>query len=313
MSGGGRTALVLLCALLVLLSSAVRLASPAEQAEVLGDEDVVRMFVAGRPLAEILEAIRTSAVEFDLSKEMTDELRAAGLPEELVQAMRERQAELERERAQAAGEPPPVPQEPEADLPQLRVRLQPPEPEDPEEPAGGLVYPAVLLDDNLAKEYGLGFNRDNWTVSELAVFFACRTADHVPDQWRSKSPLGRDFVRMPRHRMLAFHAGADRVSSTMKKLAYRQLAGSLPSGESLEFLQLELPAELSAEVEPDTAHDLLLGFAARIADRYVVLAVAQSDGVVVESGGRELQGTVWSRIGVRGLSVGAKFLAPSGG
>ena len=66
----------------------------ADDDEPLRDEDVVRMLVTGMPVNEIVERIGASRVEFDLSEEMLGELAAAGVPAEVIEAMKARQAEL---------------------------------------------------------------------------------------------------------------------------------------------------------------------------------------------------------------------------
>jgi len=69
--------------------------SPADPpADLMRTEDVVRMLVTGTSTSEAVAAIRSRDVDFNLSEEMLDELRLAGVPDEVIEAMKERQIEL---------------------------------------------------------------------------------------------------------------------------------------------------------------------------------------------------------------------------
>ena len=85
-------------------------------------------------------------------------------------------------------------------------------------------------------------------IKDVAVFLACTSPDHVPDLWRSKSPLGRDMVSVRPHQMLVF------------------VAGDTPPGKPP---RITLPGRLEAKVDLTEPHDLLLGVAARIGDRWI--------------------------------------------
>jgi hypothetical protein len=215
----------------------VVLAGAAE--EPLTEEAVVRMVVAGRPTAEIVEAIRGRPVRFDLTEEMRAELRGAGVPEAILQAMAARQAEL---RPPEPVVPPPAEPAPAG----VRVRLRA-----EGAPRGERVLlVAAALDPQLAAAWQLDPAARASPIEDVALYLACRSAMHVPDQWRDRSPLGRDFVAMPRHQMLAFHSGAARREGEPALLA------------------LAVPAALEAELEPDEAHDLSIGIAVRVAGRW---------------------------------------------
>ena len=62
--------------------------------KLLTDEDIVRRVITGEPHERIISLIRESAVDFDLSDEMVEEMKLAGVPERIVQVMRERHLEL---------------------------------------------------------------------------------------------------------------------------------------------------------------------------------------------------------------------------
>jgi hypothetical protein len=240
---------------LALLLVAVAAAPP----EPLTEAEVVRLLASGATEADVLRTIAARPPQFDLSEEMLEELRLAGVPARLVDAMRARQAEVA---------PPvtPAADDRRAGTVKLRVRLGGP--------------PLVLPDrvpDGLARDLQLGASPEARRIDDLAVFLVCRTVDHVPDQWRNASPLGRDFASMPRHGMLAFHSGAHHDDAD-------------------RVLRLELPAELVAEVEPGRAHDLSLGVAILVGERFLRLASADRDGVRLDSDG-SLDG---------GLEAGAK-------
>jgi hypothetical protein len=249
----------------------------------LRNEDVVRMLVAGRPATEVIAAILSADTAFDLADEMAQELRLAGVPADVLSAMAARQAELDRARAAAAPPPAAVPEPPAEGTALLVVTLRPGATRGASK---DLLFPAKL-DDDTARALQAGDSDAERAVTDLAVFLACRTPDHVPDAWRSRTPLGGDFVSVARHRMLAFHAGATRLP-----------AAKAPPGErgkaAPDLLALALPVELRADVEPGIVHDLVVGVAIRAGDRYLEIAEARKDGVIV---------------GLAGLSLGADLAA----
>ena len=70
-----------------------------------------------------------------------------------------------------------------------------------------IFFPSTVWD-QLAESLQLGPRPADRKVNDLALFLACRTPEHVPGLWRTASPLGRDFVSIPAHQMIAFEAGA---------------------------------------------------------------------------------------------------------
>ena len=128
-------------------------------------------------------------------------------------------------------------------------------------------------------------------ITDLAIVLACRTADHVPDHWRSQTPLGRDFRFTPRHRLLAFIGGADRTAAgkTQQMLSkVGKVPGEWDSLPEVGILELPVPEAIEVELETAVAHDLTLGVAVQIGDRYLMVASDGLDGLVVDEDGSEV-------------------------
>ena len=121
-------------------------------------------------------------------------------------------------------------------------------------------------------------------VKDLAVFLACTTAEHVPDLWRDKTPLGRDMGGTPRHEMLSF------------------VAGDTPEGKAPALV---LPDALRADVDEIEPHDLVFGVAARIGDRWYVLSATKPQKVDAAKGAPALTAKVTKR-GAFGFEVELK-------
>ena len=226
-------------------------------------QDVVRQHVAGVSPRALIAEIASRQVRFTLTPEMLDELRQAGLPDDVIAAMRARQAESGRE--PGAIESAPF---------NLRVVFG---------SGRGLLRVGDEIDPQLAAELELHGPPEEREVADLAVFLACRTGAHVPDGWKAVSPLGRDDISMPRHQMLAFVPGARRVGK--------------------HLLELDLARPLEARVDPDSPHDLILGVAAEIAGRYYRIASDTWEGAVLGPQGLELRATVRKGQGLGSLGV----------
>ena len=242
----------------------------------LTEQDIVQRVLRGEDPKEIIALIERSEVEFDLSDEMVDELKLAGVNDSIIRAMRRRT-----ERA----ETPPAAVEPEipaAPTPTLTLRLNP-NWEGKEPPHIKLIN---ALDERWAEM--LRITENDPMIEDVALTLFCRTADHVPDQWRSKSPLGRDFITAPRHRMLVFHEGAviEPVSSFKQKLAKLGRApGAWESTPKMATLTLPIPEQLTAMIDADVEHDLTLGVAVRIGTRYFLALQDSRDAVVLSPDG----------------------------
>lgn len=230
-------------------------------------EDVVRLHVAGTSAVKIEEQIRAAAVDFDLADEMLEELRLAGIPPRVIAAMQQRQLELHPPAvATSAAE--------EAPADSLSVRFA----IDRGDAAAPLPLRAlnVLGDDTVRS---LQLPQGTVRFDDLAIYVTCLTATHVPDHWRTESPLGRDFVSMARHRMLAFVPGAkpdEAYLAEHRKLRERlrrlERSDGPDSPAAMVVLALELPQSVEIVLEPGASHDLSVGLAIRVADRWYRLA-----------------------------------------
>jgi hypothetical protein len=248
----------------------------AVPAAVLTPEDVVRMHVAGTDAETIIDEIRSSGGSFELDDEMVVELRAAGLPPAVIEAM------LARSPVPASIEEPastaPLPERRAATL---RILLNPAR--DPAKPER--LRLSVRIDVELRTALGLHRSTEGSWIQDLAIFVACLSSTHVPDHWRSKSALGRDFNRMPRHTELLFVGNAKRDENK----------------DGTVQLELEIPEALDVELEPAIPHDLMLGVAVRIDDRYYLIASERRDDIVLDAP-RALGATITS--GRRNASLG---------
>lgn len=261
-----------------------------DEAEPLALEDIVRLYVSGSSAEELIELIRVSQVEFDLSEEMLQELELAGLPAPLIQAMVERQRELH---------PPPLaPEEPsdEEAAPaagltiHLELRGSKKNGSDEDEGASLRVLNAVHPD--LLKQ--LRVRDDQALITDVALYVACLTATHVPDHWRGESPLGRDFQSMPRHRLLAFLPGATEDRQAAEGGVLQKLLGgsNRVSTEGLAVLRLALPTQIELRIGAEESHDLSLGFAVQIDGRFYRVDSDEWKELVPDEHDREIRAEV---------------------
>ena len=271
----------------------------------LRDEDVVRLLVSGTPVDRLIERIRTSEVDFDLSEEMLDELRRAGVPPELIQAMIERQQELH------PSEAPEVPAAGTPASPMLRVRLN-----SDWEPKKHQPRPLLRVLDAVAPATieALRLRPHERLFTDLAIVLLCRTATHVPDHWRNQTPLGRDFTFAPRHRLLAFLSGAQKTNAGKLRQALSKLAvlpGERDSTPELGVLELEVPEHVEVEIETGVAHDLTLGIAVQVGARYLLLAQDAWDGLIVADEDLIIEARLKSSK-LDPSSLGTRFVKPEG-
>ena len=223
----------------------------------LTNEDIVRMVVSGKAESEILEAIRTHKEAFDVADDMVSELKLAGVSASIVAVMAHRHAE---------NAPPALPAErPTRGRTPVVVVLNP--------GAAGLntLKVPAWADEDVKTRLKLPKENEQREVKDLAVFLACTSPEHIPDLWRSKTPLGRDMVAVSRHEMLAF------------------VAGDTPAGKKP---RLTLPARIEAEITDGEPHDLILGVAARIGDRWVQLAAGSLPKTTIGAGQKPLLGRI---------------------
>jgi hypothetical protein len=234
----------------------------------LTNEDIVRMVAGGTPEQEILESIRERQEAFDLNDDMVEELKVAGVPASVVAAMRSK-------RAESAPAPPP-PARPKAGHTTLVVSLNP----------GGTGVRTLRLpawaDEDVKERLKLPKETDQRQVKDVAVFLACTSTEHVPDLWRSKTPLGRDMVSVVRHEMLVF------------------VAGDTPEGKSP---RVTLPARIEADVDATEPHNLVLGVAARIGDRWLQVASGALPKATIVPGQKPIVGRIERSGGGFGFNV----------
>ena len=207
----------------------------ADEPAPMTNEDVVRLVAAGTPERDIIGQIRNRATAFDTSDEMLEELKTAGVPASVIAEMRAR--------AEKAAPEAPPPERTPVGFVRITVRLP-----------GRTLSAPKWADEETKRRLGLSKEIADREVRDLAVFVVCEEATHVPDQWRSKTPLGRDMNTTKRHEMLAF------------------VAGDTPAGKTPK---IKLPDQLEASVDGTEPHDLVLGVAARIGDRWLTLATGK--------------------------------------
>lgn len=264
-----RATLALLLTLAALAAAAAAPAGDPSAATPMTDEDVVRMFAAGSSVEAILDAIRERPGHYDLSDEMVIELRRAGIPDSVIAAMRARQ--------------PAPPVAPEADRPRrgsvrVAVRFH----------GARTLHVPDYADEDLKDRLSLPKDVPMRAVKDLAVYVACTTPEHAPDLWRSKTPLGRDMVATPRHRMLAF------------------VAGDTPEGKSPK---LAVPRSVDVDLDDVEPHDLVAGIAARIGDRWYTIALSKPVKVAVDKGAPSLEAHVRKGAGPFAFEVSLETVA----
>jgi len=272
------------CALILAFGLALSvLPLPAQDEAPLTEVDIVRRVMAGTDAKSLIELIGSSTVAFDISQEMQEELALAGVPARVIQAMVAKQREQDGPGAGDDAEP--IDFDDAFLEARLFILL------DAGEPDEGDTEPTLRIEESmpppLAEE--LRLKDDEARFSDVGIFLICRTADHVPDHWRSQTPLGRDFNWTPRHRLLEFVSGATRrepgkVSKTLQRLTGDALT-------SPGVLELTLPNAIEVEMEPGVVHDISLGLALEAGGRFYMLQEDRWDGLLVE-GDRQLRAVI---------------------
>lgn len=256
MIAGGRFLCALAVAALIVPASG-ETAGVTATAGPLTNEDIVRMVAAGTAESAIVAAIAARDETFDVSDDMVDELTLAGVSAPILAAMKRRHG-------QNAPVAPPKDRPALSRLP-LIVTLS-------TRVAGFRTLKApAFADEDLKTRLLLPKDNDRRAVKDLAIFLACESPEHIPDLWRSKTPLGRDMVSVVRHQMLAF------------------VPGESPQGSAP---RLAVPARIEADVDGTEPHDIVLGLAALIGDRWMQLASARASKVTTSVGSKPLIGRV---------------------
>lgn len=266
----------LAASMVCLLPLALTGAARATAGETLSIEDVVRLHVAGVGADEVIARIRAAEVDFDLSETMLEELRLAGLPGPVIQAMVDRQREFHPP-ILAETEDLAVVEPADAVVPGLVVKLRVVGKKQPK----GDEPPALIVHNGVPQELlrQLRIEDGNARITDLAVFVVCTTATHVPDHWRTASPLGRDFEGVPRHRMLAFVAGATREDPSA--------AADAPGN-----LTLTVPESLSIELEAEQSHEIVIGVAIELGGRFYVTSRSDEHELPASGTGREIEARI---------------------
>jgi len=227
----------------------------------LDNEAIVKMVVKGVPETQVLRAIDSAgSVAFDLDPDVVRELKAAGVSERIVEAMRRRQREDH-----------PLPAEPQAaSVPSgtLRLRLSGGKPEEKkDEKKEEKSKPQPVVFEVIRKTPRWAANEmgmlQRTEVEDLAFFTVCTTPQHVPDHWQDRTEL-KDFVR---HEKLLFRAGSRPGKS-----------------HGFEVLSLDLPDSLDVPI-PEGTHRVVVGVAAKTGPDWHVLGSAERRDLAVSSGG----------------------------
>ncbi len=179
------------------------LPGPAGEESPLTNEDIVRLVMTGTDGKAIRKLIAGRRVDFELCTEMVAELRAVGVDDTLIDAMRRRQAAMPRPQLE------PLQPSDSGAVGTLLVSFPtPPEGSDKAEHS-------VIAAKTIPKGAPVPRGMEVGLVDDLALAVICTTAFHVPDHWDTRSPLDG----APRHALLLFEAGA----ATAKKKGFEIL------------------------------------------------------------------------------------------
>ena len=261
----------------------------ADEDETMTGEDVVRLFVQGASPDELIRRIERSQVDFDLAEEMLGELRLAGLPDEVIEAMVRRQRDLH---------PPTVPQpEPGGEAVEekagltVRLTLKGGTKRKKGEQDRGLRVIDVVPPETLAQ---LGVRDDQARITNVAIYVACHASTHVPDHWRGQTPLGRDFNSVTRHKLLAFYAGATVETPGAAKALLASLLGgpASPEASGWTVLSLQVPEQIEVELDAADEHDLSVGVAVQIGGRYYRVVSDETEAFVPADQERSIDVTI---------------------
>jgi hypothetical protein len=162
-------------------------AAPAD-APALTNEDVVRLVMTGASEKQVLGTIESRAVDFDLSTGMVAELREAGVPDAVIEAMRRRQAAMPKSAAPPTATPAP------GRTGTLRLEFTAVAAD--KEPSARSAIALKSLPKGVRRRGGMEVG----LMTDMALAVMCITSDHVPDHWDTRSPL----QGAPRHELLMF-------------------------------------------------------------------------------------------------------------
>ena len=198
---------------------------PHEEEPPLTNEGIVRLIITGTDDQAITKLIAGRRVDFELCADMIAELRAAGVGDVVIDAMRRRQAAMPRPHLE-----PLRPPDSETTGTLLVSFTTPPNDADKAEHS-------VIAAKTLPKGAPVPRGMEVGLVDDLALAVICTTATHVPDHWDTRSPLDG----APRHAVLLFDAGAAAAKKKGFEILYLDYAEEyridVPEGNhALQFI-----------------------------------------------------------------------------
>jgi len=194
----------------------------------LTNVDIVRMVMDRVPEKDIIRTIReSSATDFDLDPEILEELRAAGVTEPVLDAMK-------KAHKAASGPAPPPAEEPASSRLELRFEGDP--------NADAMTRTAVFF----------AADPNGNIPFTMALFVICVEPTHVPDFWQTKSPLGGGF---PRHAMIWFNDATSPYETRRGMRGMDYIALDLPATVTVDVADGAVPGE--------NLHSLALGIIVR--------------------------------------------------
>ena len=218
------------------------------------DDEVVRRLSAGESVDAILADVQRRPPAFDVSEDMVAELRAAGVPEAVLQAMIARAAAAApKEEPPAPGQAPASPSPAATPRPMAELRLT---------PAELTVAVSRRIDPQLLAELDLPAGALEADALALAVF--CASHDH-DDPGVLRWPEGRVPKELAKERLLAFFPATE---------ASRQ--GSK--------LRVALPNPMVVPLLAGVSHDVVVAAVMRAGGVWVVLTQDTLHGARAETG-----------------------------
>ncbi len=231
----------------------------------LTNEEVVRLVMTGTPEQAILDRIARQPADFDLSPDVVQEMKNAGVGERVLEAMRRRQAEMPRR------EPAPTPTPVPANAGTIEIAFVP-DPQAKTE-AERSVIALRELPPRVRRRGGMEVGE----VIDLALAVLCTTADHVPDHWDTRTPLGSDA---PRHELLFFQPGS--AEATLKGFKVLYLKHEAAYRVSVPEGRHDIVVAVAGQQRGSRAWRLLAADAAQVSirpDRTTRLTVAAHSGI----------------------------------
>lgn len=227
-------------------------------AQALTPQQIVQAWLGGSSPESLVAKIETAEQIDGLDEEILEELRVAGLPATVLAAL---QAHLA-----AADDAEPEAPAGEESVREVAFAIDAPD--------GLSVLDALAV--GYAEAYDLAPSESR--ADDLALFVAGLSSIHVPDQWRTRSPLGRDR-EMPRHAMLFFQGEAAIADEEGRAARYARRFG-VADGKRIT---LALPASIVVPFpdEIEARQQVMVGIAWRVGGDYRLLSsklITREDG-----------------------------------